>query len=85
VLSSSGHVAGIVNPPGSKRTYWTNEARPPDPETWRAGAEEHQGSWWHDWAEWIASRAGDRRPPPPMGSGAHPPIEPAPGTYVHEK
>lgn len=85
VLSSSGHVAGIVNPPRSKRVYWTNDELPPDAEAWRAGAEQHQGSWWLDWAEWIGARAGGRRPPPPMGSVTYPPIEPAPGTYVHQK
>ncbi len=85
VLSSSGHVAGIVNPPRSKRVYWTNDELPPDAEAWRAGAEEHQGSWWGDWAEWIGARAGGRRPPPPMGSDTHPPREPAPGSYIHEK
>jgi polyhydroxyalkanoate synthase subunit PhaC len=85
VLSSSGHVAGIVNPPRSRRVYWTNDELPPDPEAWRAGAEQHDGSWWHDWAAWIAARAGDRRPPSPMGSTTHRPIEPAPGTYVRQK
>ena len=85
VLSSSGHVAGIVNPPRSKRVYWTNDDLAPDPEVWRAGAEEHPGSWWHDWAAWIGARAGGRRRPPPMGSAAHPPLEPAPGTYVLQK
>ena len=85
VLSSSGHVAGIVNPPGSRRVYWTNDQVPGDPEAWLTGAEEHRGSWWQDWADWIATRAGDRRPPPPLGSKAHPPITDAPGGYVHER
>ena len=85
VLSSSGHVAGIVNPPRSKRTYWTNDDVPADPDAWLAAAELHQGSWWHDWAAWIGARAGGRRKPPPMGSKKHRPIEPAPGHYVLEK
>jgi polyhydroxyalkanoate synthase len=85
VLSSSGHVAGIVNPPSSRRRHWTNEELPADPQAWLAGADEHAGSWWPDWSHWIAARAGDRRPPPRMGSKAHPPIEDAPGTYVHGK
>jgi polyhydroxyalkanoate synthase subunit PhaC len=88
VLSSSGHVAGIVNPPGSGRRYWADEGAdagmPSDADSWLAGATEHEGSWWHDWTEWIASRAGERRPPPPMGSERHPPRGEAPGEYVHE-
>jgi len=98
VLTSSGHIAGIVNPPGPKRRYWTNDTPlpadkgpaadggPPDsgPDQWLAGAEEHPGSWWQDWADWIGSRVGGRRKPPPMGSDAHPPLAAAPGTYVHQ-
>ncbi|MDQ3979507.1 MAG: class I poly(R)-hydroxyalkanoic acid synthase [Actinomycetota bacterium] len=83
VLTSSGHVAGIVNPPGPKRKYWTNDELPPDPEEWLDGATEHSGSWWEDWTQWIADRAGERREPPPMGSDAHPVLDDAPGTYVH--
>ena len=85
VLSSSGHVAGIVNPPASRRRYWTNEDLAADPSEWLAGADEHEGSWWHDWAGWIATRAGGRRPPPVLGSREHPPLADAPGTYVHQK
>ena len=85
VLSSSGHVAGIVNPPASSRRYWTNDDLPAEPEAWLAAAEEHQGSWWEDWADWISTRSGPRRPPPALGSPQHPPIADAPGTYVHQK
>lgn len=84
VLSSSGHVAGIVNPPSSKRRFWTNDEVPPTPDEWLAGSQEHAGSWWEDWAAWISQRAGDQRKPPPMGSKAHPPIADAPGDYVHQ-
>ena len=85
VLTSSGHVAGIVNPPGSKRVYWTGDDLPQDPDAWLAGATEHAGSWWQDWARWIADRAGARRPPPSMGSATHPPLDDAPGAYVHQR
>lgn len=85
VLSSSGHVAGIVNPPGSRRSYWTNDDVPVEPERWLSDAQQHQGSWWQDWADWIAPRAGAQRPPPPMGTKGHPPLGPAPGTYVHQQ
>jgi len=84
VLTSSGHIAGIVNPPSPKRRYWERDELPPDPDGWRAEASEHEGSWWEDWAEWIAERSGERREPPPVGSEAHPPIADAPGSYVHE-
>jgi len=85
VLSSSGHIAGIVNPPGPKARHWVNPALPRDPEEWLAGAEAKAGSWWEDWATWIESRAGERRRPPGMGSKAHPALADAPGTYVLEK
>jgi polyhydroxyalkanoate synthase len=83
VLTSAGHIAGIVNPPGPKRRYWTNETLSPTPEAWQEGAVQHDGSWWGDWATWIGRRAGRRRPPRAIGSTAHPAIGDAPGTYVH--
>jgi polyhydroxyalkanoate synthase len=83
VLTSSGHIAGIVNPPDGKRKYWTNEELPPDPQEWLAGATTQDGSWWQDWSAWIAKRAGKRGKPPAMGSGAHPALADAPGEYVH--
>jgi polyhydroxyalkanoate synthase subunit PhaC len=85
VLSSSGHIAGIVNPPSPKSRYWTNEELPPSSDVWQAGATEHEGSWWQDWAGWIGERAGERRAPPPIGSRAHPALEDAPGTYVRQR
>jgi polyhydroxyalkanoate synthase len=85
VLTSSGHIAGIVNPPGPKRRHWTNEELPRDPDAWRLGATVHQGTWWEDWAAWIADRAGERREPPPLGSERHRPLADAPGSYVLQK
>ena len=82
VLTSSGHIAGIVNPPGPKRRHWVSDALPADPDEWLEGATEQPGSWWEDWARWAAARGGERRDPPPLGSEAHPPLEDAPGTYV---
>ena len=83
VLSSSGHVAGIVNPPGGRRVHWTNDVAfgraPASPDEWLAGATEHQGSWWEDWAAWIATRAGERRKPPGMGSKRYRALADAPG------
>ena len=83
VLTSSGHIAGIVNPPGPKRKYWTNDELPGDPEEWLADAEEHPGSWWEDWTGWIGDRVGEQREPPPMGSDAHPVLDDAPGSYIN--
>jgi len=91
VLTSSGHVAGIVNPTTSmRRRHWTNSsasasAGAGSAEDWLAGAEEHAGSWWADWAEWIGSRAGARGAPPSLGSGNHPALADAPGDYVHQR
>jgi polyhydroxyalkanoate synthase len=82
VLTSSGHIAGVVNPPSRKRCYWTNDDLPEDPDEWLAAATEHTGSWWGDWTEWIGARAGERRQPPPRGSATHRAIADAPGTYV---
>jgi polyhydroxyalkanoate synthase len=82
VLSSAGHIAGIVNPPGPKRRYWTNDDVGADPQTWRAAAEEHTGSWWEDWATWIKGRAGRRRQSFRIGGTNHPVLADAPGTYV---
>ncbi len=73
VLSSAGHIAGIVNPPGPKRVHWTNDDLPLDPDAWRAGSTENPGTWWTDWTAWIGARAGDQRPPPPIGNNDPPP------------
>jgi polyhydroxyalkanoate synthase len=81
-LSSSGHIAGIVNPPSPKAMYWTNPENPPDPKAWLAAAAEHKGSWWEDWTGWIAERAGEKRDAPALGSTKHPPVDDAPGEYV---
>jgi polyhydroxyalkanoate synthase len=87
VLASSGHIAGIINPPGGKGTYWTNEIDPAPAiaEHWRETATRHDGSWWSDWTAWLAERSGERGDPPPMGSAANPPLGDAPGTYVLER
>jgi polyhydroxyalkanoate synthase subunit PhaC len=83
VLSSGGHIAGIVNPPSPKAWYETADSYPLDPQRWREGAKRSSASWWQDWAEWGAERAGPLIPPPPMGNAQHPPIGEAPGEYVH--
>jgi polyhydroxyalkanoate synthase subunit PhaC len=85
VLASSGHIAGMINPPGGKGAYWTNAAEADTPARWREGAERHDGSWWVDWAAWLADHSGAKREPPPLGSNAHPPVWDAPGRYVLQK
>jgi len=87
VLASSGHIAGIINPPGGKGTYWAAEPGQsfPTAEAWRAGAAKHDGSWWSDWTAWLSERSGAMGAPPPLGSNLHPAMEDAPGTYVLQK
>ena len=85
VLSSSGHIAGIINPPSPKARLWTNDQLGPDPDAWLAGAGKAEKSWWQDWAEWIGPRSGSRVKPPPMGNADHPVLCDAPGTFVHAR
>ena len=83
VLGASGHVAGVINPPSAnKYGYWINEKLSAGPETWLEAATYHQGSWWTDWAAWIASHGGGQVPSRDPGSGELAAIESAPGSYV---
>jgi polyhydroxyalkanoate synthase len=84
VLSHSGHIASLVNPPGNpKAQYWTGAAPGSDPDAWLAGATSRQGSWWESWSEWALERSGaERRAPARLGNRKHRVIEPAPGSYV---
>ena len=83
VLSTSGHIAGIVNPPSPKARHWTNDQIAASPEEWLQGAEQHQQTWWEDWASWIGERSGKKvDAPKQLGSEAYAPLEDAPGLYV---
>jgi polyhydroxyalkanoate synthase len=82
VLSSGGHIAGIVNPPGPKAWYEAADDDGRDAEGWRAANSKHQGSWWEDWTEWSTTRAGTLVKPPAMGSKRYPAVADAPGEYV---
>jgi polyhydroxyalkanoate synthase len=83
ILSESGHIAGIVNPPSKKKYgHYTNDDWPADPDAWRKEAEFHPGTWWMRWGEWLAARSGKMIPARAPGGPDHPPIAPAPGTYV---
>jgi polyhydroxyalkanoate synthase len=88
VLSNSGHIAGIVNPPNPKSIHRVVESGgplPADPAEWLATAHTHPMTWWEDWATWIGQRAGAMREPPPMGSDRLRPLADAPGEYVLER
>jgi polyhydroxyalkanoate synthase len=87
VLSSSGHVQSIVNPPGARKSsYAINDGAHDSPERFRAGATLHEGTWWPHLAEWLATRSDPlRRAPRALGARAHPPLAAAPGTYVHSR
>src|SRR5438309_291733 len=87
VLGASGHIAGIVNPPATKRrSYWVGEPYPDDPDAWLKDAREERGSWWPFWSEWLARQAGGTRAAPSApGSARYRPVEPAPGRYVKQK
>jgi polyhydroxyalkanoate synthase subunit PhaC len=80
-LTSSGHIAGIVNPPGNpKAGYWTGPARHGvSADDWLTGAERSSGSWWDRWIAWASERSGRMVPPPRLPEG-----EPAPGSYVRD-
>jgi len=84
VLSGSGHIAGVVNPPASgKYQYWTNEAiKDVSLADWIKGAQEHKGSWWPDWRQWLGELDPEEVPARSVGSEALPPLEDAPGSYV---
>jgi polyhydroxyalkanoate synthase len=86
VLSYSGHIASLVNPPGNpKAHYWTGPPPGPDPDAWLARASKQQGSWWEAWTGWVTPRSGERRAAPAeLGSSAHPVLASAPGLYVRE-
>jgi polyhydroxyalkanoate synthase len=84
VLGASGHIAGTINPvTKNRRSYWTNPAKVLSPDEWLEGAQEHPGSWWAHWIEWL-NQFGSRQIAARgrLGSAQYEPIEPAPGRYV---
>jgi polyhydroxyalkanoate synthase subunit PhaC len=88
VLSSSGHILGIVNPPVKppKRKYWVDVAHRADTaDGWRERAAEHEGSWWEDWMAWLAPLCGEMGEAPPVATRKYPRLADAPGTYVLER
>jgi polyhydroxyalkanoate synthase len=85
VLAGSGHIAGVINPPGPKikYQYWLGDTpKGDDVDKWLATATEHVGSWWPDWLDWIGSLNDEKVPARAIGGGQLEPIEDAPGSYV---
>ncbi|AZD05895.1 Polyhydroxyalkanoic acid synthase [Pseudomonas chlororaphis] len=87
VLSSSGHIQSILNPPGNpKSRYMTSEEMPPNADVWQENSTKHTDSWWLHWQAWQAERSGKlKKTPSILGNKAYPAAEAAPGTYVHER
>ena len=84
VLSSSGHIQSLINPPGNPRArYYLGDSPTGSPDAWLASAREHSDSWWVHWAEWLAARSGEKKPAPrELGNKLYAPIVAAPGEYV---
>ncbi len=83
ILSESGHIAGIINPPSKKKYgHYTNDDLSLTPEDWREQARFHEGSWWPRWHDWLKKRSGAQVPARQPGDAEHPSLAPAPGTYV---
>jgi polyhydroxyalkanoate synthase len=88
VLSSSGHIAAIINPPGNPRSrYHVAGEHPESASEWLAGATQKPGTWWEDWDQWLAERSGALKPAPRKLGDArkHKVVGPAPGEYVLER
>jgi polyhydroxyalkanoate synthase len=87
VLAGSGHIAGVVNPPGKQKyQYWVGG--PPvgsDLDKWMNTSKEYPGSWWPDWLEWLKAQGPETVPARTIGGGKLQPIEDAPGAYVRVK
>jgi len=87
ILSTSGHIAALVNPPGNpKASYRAGTADERDPQRWLASAEQHGDSWWPDFSAWLAERGGEQKAAPrELGGDGLTALDPAPGSYVHER
>ena len=86
VLSTSGHIAALVNPPGNpKATYRFGDVDNADPAAWVETAEQNSGSWWPDFVAWLGERSGNKKDAPEaLGGAGMAPLQPAPGSYVLE-
>ncbi|MEZ5931745.1 MAG: class I poly(R)-hydroxyalkanoic acid synthase [Alphaproteobacteria bacterium] len=85
-LAGSGHIAGVINPAGSQKYgFWQNDKLPADPKDWLESASHQEGSWWPNWAAWIAKKSGAKVTARIPGDGMLDAIEDAPGSYVKLK
>ena len=84
VLSNSGHIQSILNPPGNKKAeFWTSDSVTLDGDAWKFGAQRAEGSWWPHWHAWLKQRSGaERDAPASTGGTGFPALGPAPGEYV---
>jgi polyhydroxyalkanoate synthase len=82
-LASSGHIAGIINPPAAnKYWYWTSDKEVKEPDVWLNSASRVAGSWWPSWGQWYSQLNADKVPFRDPTKGSLKPIEEAPGAYV---
>jgi polyhydroxyalkanoate synthase subunit PhaC len=86
ILSNSGHIQALVNPPGNpKASYFVHDHYPADPQQWQARAKKRSGSWWEDWRDWLGKRSGEQKAAPrELGNEQYQPGIAAPGSYVFE-
>ncbi len=89
VLTSGGHNAGVVSEPGHPHRHYRIHRRRPGapylgPDDWIVQAEQRDGSWWPAWQAWLTAHSGEKVAPPPLGNERFPPLDAAPGRYVHE-
>lgn len=83
IMTQSGHIAGIVNPPSKKKYgHYTNDDLSLDHADWRTGADFHEGSWWPRWEKWLKNLSGKPVPARIPGDSTHPVLCDAPGNYV---
>jgi polyhydroxyalkanoate synthase len=84
VLSTNGHIAALVNPPGNpKSSFRASDETPADPQQFLASVEPTPGSWWTDFVDWLTAHSGpEKAAPRRLGNARHPVLGPAPGTYV---
>ena len=83
LMAGSGHIAGVINHPDAKKyQHWTYDKLPAKVETWIRNAQEHPGSWWVDWRDWLYEQSGDTAPARTPGDGELKPLRDAPGQNV---